>query len=217
MARLGRAYPVQRIFKPPPGGAPVIFDAVGAGAASGSSGFSWSHTIGTSARAVLVGVSSQSGNALTVKVGSTSMTQLGSFFSFGPTVYMSLWELLNPPTGAQTIAVSGAGAANAGNSVSYNNVSGFGTVATNSGSGTTASQSITSATGQMVFQMFAYGGSAGQTFSAYNQTSRWVQAGVSSVTYPAMIGDAPGAATVNFSATISSGSWGAIAVPLLHS
>lgn len=194
--------------------APVLFDAVGAGAASGSSSFSWSHAISADARAIVVGVNSQGGNALTVKVGSTPMTQLGGYFNFTGTIYESLWGLLNPPTGSQTIAVTGAGNANAGNSVSYFNASGFGTVSTNSGSGTSASQSAASTLGERVFQMFAYSGAAGTTFTGYNQTSRWIQPGVSSVTYPAMIGDAAGAATVNFNATISSSSWGAMAVPL---
>jgi hypothetical protein len=124
-----------------------------------------------------------------------------------------VFGLLNPSTGSQSIAATfgqslGNGALN---SVSYNNVASFGTIATGSGTGATASLSVPSAVGQMVAMAFS-----GYTtnFSGFNRTSRWNLGFNVGVNVAIVIDDAAGASPVAFSATTATG-WGGIGVPLL--
>lgn len=213
MARFGRSYPVRRIYAPPfvP---PVLYDATGAGQSAASGNLSWSHTIGTGATAVLVGLTS-AGASPTAKVGATSMTSLATIVvATGDRI--RVFGLLNPPTGTQTITVTTPGNTSGANSVSYKNVTSFGTGVTASGSGTGASQTVSSAAGQMVFQMFGSDGSSlGDDITSYNQTKRW--GADLSISFPALIGDAVGVPSVNFTATAPGASnWAGIAVPLIH-
>lgn len=206
----------------------VIFDAVGAGSNGTGNTRSWSETIGSSASAALVlgSVLVQGGSltAITAKVGTTSMTQLtGSPFTFlnsgGNIFYLFAFGLTSPPTGAQTIQVQFTGGTSwfaAANSLSYNDVSSFGTPVTNSASGTAASISASSSVGQRVAAVMSTSGSTTGSFSSFSQTSRWNQAGVASTNRPTIIGDAPGASTVNFTSTAPiTGTWGALTVPLV--
>jgi hypothetical protein len=219
MARLGRTYPVQRVFTPP-FRVPVGFNSVGAGAAASATTLSWSHTIGAGA-AVVVAVSAEvSGSTFTAtaKVGSTSMTQLGVLSNwhnasgFFDSVF--LFGLIAGPSGAQTVSVTGSGSfLGAANSVSYFNVQSFGAALTNFNlSSSSATLSVTPSTvGQMAVQAFmAYTG----TLTAYSQTSRSSQAFGSGVNEPLLLGDSAAIAPV-FNATASSATWGAIGVPLL--
>ncbi|KEF95178.1 hypothetical protein K883_05134 [Mycobacterium sp. TKK-01-0059] len=117
----------------------VSFDAVGAGAHVRSTGpFTWSHPFGT-ATATVVAVSAWYWQAtpgtLTAKVGDTPMSLLGSINNAkvgGTYLYLYLFGLIGPVSGTQTISVSTTGNQFycAANSVSYKNVSGFGSVAT---------------------------------------------------------------------------------------
>ncbi|PQM45208.1 hypothetical protein C1Y40_04634 [Mycobacterium talmoniae] len=196
------------------------YGSVGAGN-YGSSNFSWMQNI--TGNALLVDVAyygSSSSPSLTVTVGGQTLTLLDSieFYSAGifPTYYEVLltYGLLDPPTGSQTVSVSGSWAATGANSTSYANVGSFGTAVTNSGSGTTASLTVPSATGQMVHAAMASGGSSG-SFSNFSPTQRFSQAVVSGNTKSYVIGDAPGGESVAFSASLSSASWGAVGIPLL--
>jgi hypothetical protein len=190
-------------------------DATGVGSHTTTAGtvFTWSHILASSASAILIEFNVFDLNTYTVssvKVGTTSATLLGSKTSGSITGY--LYELLSPPTGAQTITVT-LSASNylTGNSDSYNGVSSFGTVATNSGSSTAASVSVSSAVGQVaVAVIFEDGASA---LTAFNQTSRW-NAGDNFGGY-GVFGDAAGASTVSFSATTPSATWSAIGVSLV--
>jgi hypothetical protein len=127
----------------------------------------------------------------------------GSIYFFG---------LLNPPTGAQTINYTSSLAMDfAASSVSYNNVSSFGTVtAANSGNASNVPTMTVSGTAvhQMVAQAF---GGLSFTFTGYNQTQR-----VNLVPgyVPLVMGDAPGAPSITFSGT-QSDVWCGVAVPLL--
>lgn len=212
MARFGRAYPVQRIYAPPfiP---PVLYDATGAGQSAASGNLSWSHTIGTGATAVLVGLTG-AGTSPTAKVGATSMTSLATIV-VATGIRIRVFGLLNPPTGTQTITVTTPGNTSGANSVSYNNVTSFGTGVTASGTGTSASQTVSSGARQMVFQMFGSDGAVlGDNFTLYNKTQRWND---DVNEFPIVIGDAAGAASVNFTATApGAANWAGIAVPLIH-
>lgn len=190
-------------------------DATGVGSHTTTAGtvFTWSHILAASASAILIEFNVFDLNSYTVssvKVGTTSATLLGSKANGTITGY--LYELLSPPTGTQTITVT-LSASNylTGNSDSYNGVSSFGTVATNSGSSTAASVSVSSAVGQIAVAVIFAGGTSALT--AFNQTSRW-NAGDNFGGY-GVFGDAAGASTVSFSATTPSDPWLAIGVSLV--
>jgi hypothetical protein len=105
-----------------------------------------------------------------------------------------------------------ASGANIGNSISYSGVTGFGTVVTSSGSSTTPSISVPSASGQMVAQ--AFGGYL-SGLSSYNQTQRYYQIVESNVNLTFLMGDALGASRVSFTCSEANSPWGAIGVPLI--
>lgn len=221
MARLGRSYPISRLVTPRPRGAP-LFDAVGAGAAAGATTWTFNITIGSAAKACVVGFGfdgATSTPTATAKVGSTSMTQLDSILSFwsasGSDIgSMFVFGLLNPPTGTQTVTVTTSASSHTSvNAISYDNVSSFGTTSKTTGTGSTASHSVLSAPGRRIVQMFSIGFSL--DLSAYNQTSRYSVAHTAN-SQSLIIGDAPSVGLTTFSASISSSTtWGSIAVPLI--
>lgn len=188
--------------------AAVAFDAA-AGTAQANA-ISWNHTIGA-ADIIMIGLLVSNSTLSGVTVGGAAATQIGTPLNIGGTVWIHIYYKLNPTTGVQTVTASGAGFYNNGGSVTYKNVSSVGSAQTNTGSGTTPAQSVSSAAGQMVFQVFGSAGSA--AMSAYNQTQRYNNF-TNFVGYPIVVGDAPGSGTVNFSATAPSAAWGAVAVPL---
>lgn len=222
---MGRSYPMTRLLRPQATTPLVPFDSVGAGYSGAQSG-SWTHNVGSSAKAVVVfGIeysNTGSGNP-SVSFGGTGMTLLNSLGGYGSTtlgggagfyVYVFAWGLLNPSTGTVTGSYSipgGSGWNMTINSIAYDTVTGFGTTATTDGSGTAASQTVSSASGQAFVQAFAQYTSP--SFTGYNQKSRWN----SSSGYALNIGDAPGASSVHFAATApaSSPDWASIAVPLI--
>jgi hypothetical protein len=133
---------------------------------------------------------------------------------------LGLFGLMNPAQGAQSISTpfpagtaGGIGIAFAAET--YRNVSSIGTAVTNSGTGTAATHTVTSgAAYQMIAQAFACDGSS--SLSAYNQSARYH--GTAQPASSIQQGDAPGAASVAFSATLSaSAGWASIAVPLNYS
>jgi hypothetical protein len=201
----------------------VAFDTVaGDGVGfSGTTAKTWSHTASGTNRAVVVAfvVNDFAGTVTrTVTYGGTAMTLLGSIGANNdPTLKIHIYGLLNPPATAQTVSlkfnVSGASAM--AKSFSYNGVSSFGAVTTTFGiSGTAVSQTVSSAVANRVMQsFFVFNNSA---ITAYNQTSRW--AGNSSIpSAGVVVGDAPGAASISFTAAKGSGlGWGGIALNLIH-
>lgn len=192
---------------------PIAFDATGAGAI-GSASFSWTHVI--TGNAILGVAQTQGASAVTMKVGTTSMTLIKTqvvYSTFGVSMYV--FELLNPPTGTQTITVTATGGTiSNGNTVSYKNVGSFGTPVTATGTASPFSQTVTSATGQMIFQSF--GAAQGAASAAYNQTQRYNQ-WTNGSSYPLIIGDAAGASSVTFTATNSAAArgWAGVAIPLI--
>lgn len=187
-------------------------NAAGAGSftTASSTTFSWSHTLSSSATGILIEFVAN-GAVSSVKVGGVTATLLGSkVIASSITAYV--YGLLSPPTGTQTVLVTLTTSTSLnGNSDSYIGVSSFGTAATNSGAGTTASVVVSSASGQTaVAAMFDDSGGA---LSAFNQTSRW---NTGSSFYAGVFGDAAGASTITFQAT-SPGPWAAIGVSLVGS
>lgn len=157
--------------------------------------------------------SSLSTTNATAKVGTSAMTQLGASpqMTNAGNFYRIVWfGLLNPPTGAQTISVTMDSGSNfcVAESVSYN--SRFGPLTTGSGTSSVPALSVPSAKGQMVVEAFT---TWNTNPSGYTQTSRY-SANVNSPARGFLVGDAPGASTVNFSAA-SCDQWTAAAVPLI--
>jgi hypothetical protein len=134
---------------------PVYLDSVGPAATGTGTSKSWVHTINGSC--IVVSMSyygSVTAPVVTATVGGVSMTQLAvvpyvtSGSNYGRLV---TFILMNPPQGAQTIVVNAPGQLYGGNnSVSYQNVSSYGTVVTNSGTAALAAITVPSAPNQMV-------------------------------------------------------------------
>lgn len=118
---------------------------------------------------------------------------------------------------AQTVAVTmpGTAASYAAYGDSFNNVTSFGTAVASSGSGSTATVSVSSATGKMVAAGFSAASSA--AFSSYTQTNRYnANGGNWFGNFESLaVADASGASTVSFSATLAgSSTWAAIGIPM---
>jgi hypothetical protein len=197
----------------------AAFESLATGAQANATTLSWSHTIGAAAKALVVAVHAGAATLASpsATVGGTPMTLL-SKYEYAANQYLMLFGLINPPTGAQTAVVTHSGAPYAGGtSLAYTGVSSFGTPVTSTGSGAAASLTVTSAAGQRVVQIFGNQGiTAGAgAFTSYNQTSRYTHGNVSSAAFPTLIGDAPGASSVSFTAALPSQVWGGLAVPLI--
>ena len=222
----GSTYPKQLGASRTASGAltPPTRDAVGAGSRGGNGNpitITYSHTISTAASnggAVLVWASiysTASAPTVTAKVGTTSMSQIGGY-QYTTGAYIGLFILLNPPTGTQTISVTSSGAGTqfvAANSVSYLNVSGYGTVQTTNGTSASASQTVTSSTGAATVQAFS---SVSTNFGSYsNATTLSNQNFSNNVNIPLIVGGNSGAASSTFTSTLAaSAAWGGMGVPL---
>jgi hypothetical protein len=198
--------------------AQVTFDGYGLGGSNtgtGTATATWSHTaVGGSTAAVVVGVQwthniGFGAPTRTATYGGTAMASLGVIGLNNTPLnaltgsYQEFFGLLDPPAGAQTVSVTvsrnGAiSVAVAASSVSYLEVSAFGPAASVAGSeaGTSLSQTVNSAVNEMVVHMFSASGVIG----SYNQMVRFNDEANGFV-----IGDAPGAASVSFTATRASG------------
>lgn len=198
-----------------PTSAPTV-DAVGAGGTSLSSvgTVSYSHTIASDATCILIGVvqAGTSGNA-TVTVGGVAATQVK--YSFITTdFYVSVYALMNPPTGTKTVTVTLAGNYLTSNSVSYKGVTGIGLGVSANSSGTSPTQTISATANTMVFQVL--GAQGINSFSAYSKTSRWSLAG-SANSCTTLVGDFIGSSGSNTGSATLSGStnWASAMVPLI--
>ncbi|PZT99506.1 MAG: hypothetical protein DI630_16955 [Gordonia sp. (in: high G+C Gram-positive bacteria)] len=200
----------------------VAFDAVGAGnGTSGSTGgqtMSWSHTGAGADLVVLVAVTAAKsisygvGGTRTCTYGGVAMTSLGVQATANGNGWQEVFGLVGAPTGPQTVTWSSNQSASSavfiGQSVSYNGVSGFGTLVGASGTSATPTVTVPSTVTNMVAAFMQ----AAANMSAPTQTQRSLNN-----TGPRLsIQDAPGAASVTFAATISSNSWGATGVSLIN-
>lgn len=130
--------------------------------------------------------------------------------------------LFNPPSGAKTVTYSFGLDSTLDqlfatcNTVSYKGVSSLGTPASSSNpsSASASLSSVTCPANGMVTAMVGTALATGAAISAFNQTQRFNQGTAGQGTY-ALIGDAGGASTESFTATLNSAThWGALAVPL---
>ncbi|TDO18119.1 putative Ig domain-containing protein [Mycobacterium sp. BK086] len=197
---------------------PIAFDAIGGGSATSasftSSGMTHSITAAANTTVLLfvgwISPSSSSGT-VTATCGGASMTMVGSPVDYGSSganhVFGALFKYTNSTSGTKTVGVSVSGITWVAqcNSISYTGVGTVGALQTANPAGTTsASQTVTSAAGHRICQGFLKAGVVGSGFSAYNQTSRYNPTGASP-NRPMQIGEAAGAASVTFTATVASG------------
>jgi hypothetical protein len=206
-------------------GTQITPDAAGVGY-NGTGTPTWTHVIGATANFILVGVTVAYGYSpgtllgVTATCGGVAMNPVGitPAYVFNTTGYIYanyVFALMNPGAGSKTINVtvsnSSVAVYIAANSMSFNNVYGIGNVYVNESTVPSAnpSQTVPSATGQMIAQVI---GGYSSAFSAYTKTQRYL----SPPTTQAMVmGDATGAATVTLGCTAVSDYWGAISVQLL--
>jgi hypothetical protein len=202
----------------------VKFDSVGDGGIGAQSTTATCHHIVGTGASILLWVdyawqNTTGAGTISATVGATPMTLLSnqtyisvSGFTYGLAVY----GLQSPPTGLQTITfTSSVTYGTAMNSISYTNVSYFGTPTFTTGSGTSASMSASSSTAHMVSQAFTNNSPSGVTFINYNQSQRYNQSSISASNAPIVAGDAPGASSVNFSSSwTGSLSWIGMAVDM---
>jgi hypothetical protein len=201
----------------------VTFDVTGAGntdSGVGNATTSWSHTASGDFRAVVVGLrwahSAFVPNVTPTRAatyGGVPMESLGVIglnnaqLTGTNGTYHEFFGLPDPPAGAQTVSVSvdrtGATSLNIeGCSVSYTQVSALDSPASSvagTEAGTSLSQMVTSAVNEMVVQMFT---AASGPINGYSQRPRYTGTanGIGFV-----IGDAPGAPSVLFTATRADG------------
>lgn len=103
----------------------IALDAQSNGAASNTTSVSWSHTCTGTNLALIVGIWSQSGDAVTsVTYNSVAMTQAVKLAMTGSAAgqYIYLYYLLNPATGTNTVAATSSGVGIDGASTSYTGV-----------------------------------------------------------------------------------------------
>ena len=155
----------------------VAFESIGAGGSLQGSPVTWSHTIGASANCLIVGITTATFLYAipTCQVGLTYLKLLGiQPYDIANNRFILLWGLMNPPTGVQTITVTGASSYTGGNSVAYSRVGGFSAPTYTNGTGTSISSLATGGVeGGIIVQ--ALGSNAtptGALFTNYSQTAR---------------------------------------------
>lgn len=182
----------------------VTFDAVGSGnsvAAGSTLSFSSTVTSGSTALLWVSYANNQADSGLTATYGSSSMTQIGSPYLYqtagGYSYWITVFSLSSAPGGSQTVTLTPHWSSTymKANTASYLNVTSFGTPV-----GVGASTlTVSSATNHRVSQCFVNPNTAALT--SYNQTQRWYDVNtVGSWACTTLIGDAPGASSVTFSA-----------------
>lgn len=208
----------------------VVYGATGAGAATGA-GFvqaaaaSWSHTIAAGDTGVIVSFTQYSNgvnptsNTYVCTYGGTNMT-LVTRLVWDPNCSTSIYYMLNPPSGAQTVAVSAStgtytGRQVEGNSVSYAGLAGVSVLGSNTGNGGSATLSgLAAGTSNDLtyFTVSCWGGASGQTFTQ--------RSNIANPVYPQtnqQIGDTAGTATSASTNPNNApfGTWGVVGVRLL--
>lgn len=140
----------------------LAVDAVTNASGSGAGPFTWSHTCAGSDRVLVVGISYyDSGDTVSaITYNSVAMTVVGSSTVSNGQCTVSLYRLIAPATGSNTVSVTFTGSVfdfKAG-SISFtgaDQTTPLGAANTATGSSTTPSVNITSATGEIVLDTIA--------------------------------------------------------------
>ena len=99
----------------------ITFDASTSGTGGTGSPQTWSHTCTGSDRILLVSIFSQ-GTVSAVTYNGVSMTSLGSYNYTSPTGNGTLWYLIAPATGSNTVSITHSGSYTIGVASSYTGV-----------------------------------------------------------------------------------------------
>ncbi len=159
----------------------VAFDAVGPSSTgtgtAGTTNITWSHTCSGSDRLLVVGVAfsqTDTGVTTTVTYNGVSMTSLGKAHTNNQTSgFVELFYLVAPATGTNTVSYTASTSGDlGGGSVSFTGVdqtTPVANTATNFGTGTSVSLSVTNTSGNMVVDAMA----SGSDIFSSSQTIRW--------------------------------------------
>lgn len=177
----------------------------------------WTHAISNlSNRILLVGVVLQSNVSISsITYGSQNLTLISAINS-GSSLRISLWYLLAPAVGSNTITVTATSSTTfAAGSVSYFNVQQVAPsgAVTNTGTGTTASVTLTGlTTAQTIIELAATDGTYQLTSTAGQNLrwANWAKAAGYQADFPVI---AAGSTTLTWSIPLSD-TWAEIAVPL---
>lgn len=111
---------------------PITYNSVGVGTSANATTATWQHVIGSSATALIVGVSFNGSSSVTrtVRVGNRVLTSLAVMPSYG-SHWMEIFGTLSPPTGAQSVTITTSSRISmTASSVAYNSVASFGSTST---------------------------------------------------------------------------------------
>src|SRR6266508_2363923 len=165
---------------PTPTGACIISADPASVAFSNTSSLTWPHTTGSEPnRILLVGVSFRDGNqsVTTVSYGGTGLTFIGFQNAPGNGNRVEHWYLTDPPTGTANVIVTLPAARNVvGGAVSFAHVdqtTPLGTFASGSGTSTSPSVVLSTATGQVVVDTLSSDGDAVAATADPAQTEQW--------------------------------------------
>lgn len=205
----------------------VAVDSTSTGSAANPfTSLTFSHTTGSGAdRFMLVGISYEDDNTAGLSV--TGVTYSGQALTFvgrqasSQEVVCEIWRLTNPPSGAANVVVSvsgsGTGDSLYAGAITYTGVNQstpLGTLATNLNTSTTASATVASAVGELVFGVLALDDGRTATNTA-GQTERWngrTESGDDGVR--AAAATKAGAASTTVTWTVGSDAWSVCAVPI---
>ncbi len=199
----------------------VAFDAVGpssAGTAASGTSLSWSHTCTGSNLVLVVGVAigiiGDSGKSASATYNGVAMTSAGVVHSgAGTDGFVQMFYLAGPATGANTVAITitGGSVDITGGSVSFtgaHQTTPLINIATNTGVGTTASVSVTNASGNMVVDALCDGAGVN---AGSGTTERWHKdSNSNSAAGNAGQSTSSSTGTVNMTYDLNSDSWGII-------
>lgn len=161
--------------------AAVVFDFSSSATTGASTAqtLSWTHTTGGTERILVVGVSVNTNTLVSsITYGGLPLTKITALEN-GNAVRVSLWYLLNPPTGSQTVTVNMLAAARfvagAHSYAGVNQQAPFGTPVTSRGNGTSASLAISSNINEIVVDVVARRGdlTTNPITAGGGQTTRW--------------------------------------------
>ncbi|ACI12452.1 minor tail protein [Mycobacterium phage Damien] len=213
--------PSQEAFGTMSVGYPISYD--NSSAVGTSRVESGAFTIGADAKILLYWISCQTGSSTTdldtttASIDGQTMDRLPILVHSSNTSFkLVCFYKLNPPSGTNKKIVMtnfpAAACYYATGASTYKNVTAIGTPVSAQGNSISPTVIAASAPNRMVANAFMYSGA----YSAYNQTRRGFKNTAAFVNQGLIWGDAPGAASVNFTHTMSSaGDWIGYAIPLI--
>lgn len=198
----------------------LAIDAVSSTSGNGAGPFSWSHTCSGSDRVLFVGISHYDSNDTVsgVTYNSVAMTAVPSGATNNGQFYVSLWYLIAPATGSNTVSVSMTGSVfdigmAAISFTGSHQTTPYGTAVTATGSSTTPSVVASSASDEIVLDTLTIVHSGTLSVGA-DQTSRWNTNTANA--FIKMAGSTePGVASTTMSwSNSTSQDWAIVAVPV---